>query len=293
MVTVKELREEASKHKIKGRSTMTKVELCAELKRKGIEFNNCTKGARKKKSPVKKSPVKKNQIRYIEYSVPRYLQYEDGTLSEMKTKQDQFIHPNEIYKSINNQYKLSRLERDLTVGSKGFDAFLATNPVVYIKPQTLKGLKKFKYNFVKLGRERVEYDILGKMLTTKNNVKPKVGEIWEATELVNLDNGVLNPYNNYPHKIGSKIYTVDNFVRITKVMENYVVGEILKVNYIDFDFANKNGRGILTNLYFEPYYPITPKGKKTYNFKPRRGGYSGAGLMLMSPYDEKERVFEK
>ena len=61
MVTVTELRKEAAKQNIKGRSTMTKVELCAALKNKGIVFDDCEKGA-KKKSPskkTKKSPAKK------------------------------------------------------------------------------------------------------------------------------------------------------------------------------------------------------------------------------------------
>lgn len=66
MVTVTELRKEAANQNIKGRSTMTKVELCAALKNKGIVFDDCEKGAKKKspskktkKSPVKKSPAKK------------------------------------------------------------------------------------------------------------------------------------------------------------------------------------------------------------------------------------------
>lgn len=64
MVTVTELRKEAANQNIKGRSTMTKVELCAALKKKGIVFDDCEKGAKKKtsvkKSPTKKSPTKKS-----------------------------------------------------------------------------------------------------------------------------------------------------------------------------------------------------------------------------------------
>ena len=65
MVLVKELKERAKKEGIPNYSKMKKAELCEALKKKGIDYDDCAKGARaspktakmgRKKSPKKKSP---------------------------------------------------------------------------------------------------------------------------------------------------------------------------------------------------------------------------------------------
>ena len=63
MVTVQELKQEAAKHNIKGRSTMNKAQLCSALAEVGVNFDDCTKRARQTKtgSPRKRSPVKRKR----------------------------------------------------------------------------------------------------------------------------------------------------------------------------------------------------------------------------------------
>lgn len=59
MVTVQELKIEATKHKIKGRSKMNKEQLCKALSEVGVNYTDCSKRTRRSPVEIKKSPKKR------------------------------------------------------------------------------------------------------------------------------------------------------------------------------------------------------------------------------------------